>query len=804
VRCAVPGDPKPTPQQIRCCAPFVQADIADAAPTLVLLLGDAALRGVLGRSGITKYHGQPVTQEGRTYLPVYHPGYVQQDPRYEKDLLQDLARARELYQTLESGRSQVDRLRGRYQVLSTPAEVAEGLRFLRTQPLLAYDSEYCPLDPFDPSYRVLGVSFSWAPRTGVFIPLEHPESPFRGDLALRAAVAELLESVPLWVHNAPVDVRAAEWLGACWWKLTIVLETMLASGAVRGPEAIHRLKHLAVTYADTVGYEEELEAFKQRSLEVRAILQAAQHPTKTHPCPPPEIVAAARDFVARWHGRLYDGAGYDTIPLSLLASPYATGDTDTTWQVGLALQQALQDRGQWAWYQLFGLPAWKANYAMHRRGLLIDWDAWRARACHWAAQQQAAHATLLTLPPVQEFAAGIAQQGKEFNPGSGDQKRALLFGVYRLPPPTFPHPKTRELHPKYTPGGQLSLDKEVLARLLEEHDDCPVIPGLRAYTRAESLRSTLEGMARRMGPDGRIHPQYLSISRSGRRRSKDPNVQNITKGHPDDPLSNLRCCLTAGPGRHYVSPDWGQLEFRLAACESRDPNMLTCCRDQDPHQLLASRLQLPRGPTKTVNFGMIYGGSAATLCSRVYQQTGLRWTLDFGQQVVNETKAAYAVLFQHIAAVHQQILAQGWIANVFGNRRDFPHARQSTDPALRERALREGWNHKIQPTGHDLLNCVISVLLQLIQTEERDWHLENELHDQFLLSVPEADVLPAARIIDHLMTQIPIALLGEWLQVPLPVEIAVGPSYGDLVPLSPDDLAHSLQDAPSATPDTRG
>jgi DNA polymerase-1 len=778
------SSPLPTPVEINHCRGFLEADIQARKPAVVLLVGDQPLRSIARKSGITTYHGTPLSLEiprpdpkrpstappHRTIaVPIFNPGYVLRDPRHETAYRQDLARAKGILRDITQQQDPLGKLRTRYTLIETHDALQATLEHLRQQPLLAFDTEYEPLDQLDPTFRVLGVSFSWAPQTGVFIPVDHPESPFQGDPEVKRALVALLEAKPLIVHNAEVDVFAAVALGADVNKLTVAVETMLLSAAVLGPEVPHKLKALAVQFADTAGYEDELEDYKRRSAQARAVLQKHLKGGKT--APTPAQVNEALAYAQHWGGRLYDDdVGYSTIPLRVLGTPYAAADTDSTFQIAAPLLAQLNDRQQHDWFFTIYQPGWRLNYQLYRRGLLVDWEAWRIRWEYWTGQMHAVYRRALALPEVAEFAAALPAQKKTFSLGSDQQMRKLLFGVFGLTPGE-----------KTTPTGAISLDKEAIKELAQREEH-PLVQILAEHAQIEKALSTLEGYAEKMhSTDGRIHARFFSISHSGRRRTK-PNVQNITAGAQpgvDDP-TNLRRIFTAGPGRLFVASDYGQLEFRLAACAANDPVMIQCCRDTDPHQLVATKLEMPRREAKTVNFSILYGISPEALRSRVYAALNVQWSEDKAESVVNDMKQLYRQLFLHISRVHAHILEHRWVTSVLGNRRDFPHI-NSNDPSVRDRALREGWNHCIQSLGHDLLELVMQHVRQGIHDEGLDWHIENDTHDEFLLSVPEADAPLAAQRIRYVMETVPVRVLGDWLQVPLPAEVKIGPNFGALV-----------------------
>lgn len=82
VKCRPPGNRKPTAAELAACRPWLEQQILQVNPALIVLLGASALEAVLGiRGGITKRRGQWHRSEaallrGRQLMPVLHPSYL--------------------------------------------------------------------------------------------------------------------------------------------------------------------------------------------------------------------------------------------------------------------------------------------------------------------------------------------------------------------------------------------------------------------------------------------------------------------------------------------------------------------------------------------------------------------------------------------------------------------------------------------------------------------------------------------------------------------------------------------------------
>lgn len=77
IKCRPPNNRKPTSVEIRQCRPWLDEQIELVKPSLVLLAGATALQALLGiKSGISKLRGQWHEQEGKAFMPIFHPSYL--------------------------------------------------------------------------------------------------------------------------------------------------------------------------------------------------------------------------------------------------------------------------------------------------------------------------------------------------------------------------------------------------------------------------------------------------------------------------------------------------------------------------------------------------------------------------------------------------------------------------------------------------------------------------------------------------------------------------------------------------------
>src|SRR5262245_28054919 len=178
VKCRPPNNREPTRLEVEACRKYLERECQKVDPTHVLLMGNAALRAVTRRSGITKQRGLRLTTkdpvwQGRTIMATIHPAYVLRNPGQDATFAEDVKR----FARAIDGEFQVRPVR--VKLIST----VEALKALRTKLLttaeaFSYDVENRGR-PWGPDWAIVCLGISFDGVTSYVVPLYHPESPFR-------------------------------------------------------------------------------------------------------------------------------------------------------------------------------------------------------------------------------------------------------------------------------------------------------------------------------------------------------------------------------------------------------------------------------------------------------------------------------------------------------------------------------------------------------------------------------------------------------------------------------------------------
>ena len=89
-KCRPPGDRQPTPDEMAACLPFLKEQIRILRPRTIVAMGNAAIQGLLGSSGMTRLQGIWASFEGIPLMPTYHPAYLLRFPSVKRDAWNDL------------------------------------------------------------------------------------------------------------------------------------------------------------------------------------------------------------------------------------------------------------------------------------------------------------------------------------------------------------------------------------------------------------------------------------------------------------------------------------------------------------------------------------------------------------------------------------------------------------------------------------------------------------------------------------------------------------------------------------------
>jgi uracil-DNA glycosylase len=91
VKCRPPDNRNPDPDEIEACEPFLKKQLAAINPTVIVALGNTAVKTLLKTSeGITSLRGKWQTYQGIPLMPTFHPAYLLRNPSGKKLVWDDI------------------------------------------------------------------------------------------------------------------------------------------------------------------------------------------------------------------------------------------------------------------------------------------------------------------------------------------------------------------------------------------------------------------------------------------------------------------------------------------------------------------------------------------------------------------------------------------------------------------------------------------------------------------------------------------------------------------------------------------
>ncbi len=418
-------------------------------------------------------------------------------------------------------------------------------------------------------------------------------------------------------------------------------------------------------------------------------------------------------------------------------------------RVGELLEKRIKAAGLESLMQDIEMPLISVLLKMERAGISIDLEAFSG----FLEQVKKRLEELTTMI--------FSLAGKKFNIRSTQQTASVLFEDLGL--------KSR----RKTPKGAYSTSNVVLEAMKKEH---PIVARILEYRTLEKLRSTyLEPLPEKIGKDGRLHTTFNQLATAtGRLSSSNPNLQNIPIRGEFGP--RMRACFTASPGKLLVAADYSQIELRILAHMSQDPNLLeSFSRSEDIHTRTAgilfekdiANVSLDeRRKAKTINFGLLYGMGP----QKLGRELGI--TLDEARQFIRIYFSKLDRVRQFYDNIEKYASEKGFVTTIAGRRRLLPDINSRNDN-LAQQARRMAINTVVQGSAADVIKMAMLAV-------DRDEALKNsgavlilQVHDELLMEVNEAEAREAGQRLAEVMSKV------KQFDVPLAVDWGVGKNWAE-------------------------
>ena len=434
------------------------------------------------------------------------------------------------------------------------------------------------------------------------------------------------------------------------------------------------------------------------------------------------------------------------------ATPYAAADADMTARLQTRLAQQLEQQNLTDLMNEIEVPLAPVLVQMQRQGIKVDEGMLHEMARDLNQQM---HQTEMEL---------YESIGHTVNINSPQQLSDLLFKELGLP-------KT-----KRTKTGW-STDANSLESLKGLH---PVVDKILDYRQTSKLKSTyVDTLPELINPaTGRIHTSYNQVgSATGRMSSSDPNLQNIPIRTELGRQVRRAFIAEEAPDWVLFSADYSQIELRVLAHLSQDPELLEAFRrGEDIHAATASLMnEVPinevtsdqRRIAKVLNFGVIYGLSA----HGISQQT--EFSREDGARFIETYFNKYPAIAGYLDEVKAKTRETQFVETLCGRRRYMPDVNASNFN-VRHAAERMAINMPIQGTAADIMKLAMIRVQQRLNRENLRARMLLQVHDELVFEVPRDEM---DELQDLVFDEMPAAMD---LDVTLKVEAKWGVNWGDL------------------------
>lgn len=343
---------------------------------------------------------------------------------------------------------------------------------------------------------------------------------------------------------------------------------------------------------------------------------------------------------------------------------------------------------------------------------------------------------------------------------SPKQLQVVLFETLGLP-------KTKKIKTGYSTAA-----KEI--ETLAANHPHEFLNHLLAHREYQKMKTTLEGLIKAVGDDGRIHTTFQqTMTSTGRLSSTDPNLQNIPIRTPAG--KKIRSAFTVGTNYEtLLTADYSQIEMRVMAHLSNDPGLITAYNNgEDLHNYVGAKVfdVPPSGVTpelrrkvKALSYSLVYGLSAFGLSQQLNIPAGE------AKQIMENYFHRFGGVKHYLDTVVTQARKDGYTATLFDRRRYLPEL-TSTNRATRENAERAALNAPIQGTAADIIKIAMLRIHHELKKTNAKSRVLLQVHDELVVEIAPGELTTVKKLIEHEMDN------AITLKVPLEVSTGHGPNW---------------------------
>ncbi|OJH90050.1 DNA polymerase I [Corynebacterium diphtheriae] len=459
-----------------------------------------------------------------------------------------------------------------------------------------------------------------------------------------------------------------------------------------------------------------------------------------------------KDVYQRHLQRQLGGGSSESGQLSLLDAPDAQELVDSAvaiLELSKSLTAQLQAIDAYELYREMELPLVGVLARMEATGICVDVATLREQRDIFVEQVKE-----------EESAARELAGDETLNLSSPKQLQVVLFDTLGLP-------KTKK-----TKTGYSTAAKEIES--LAVKNPHPFLDHLLAHREFQKMKTTLDGLIKAVGDDGRIHTTFnQTVASTGRLSSTEPNLQNIPVRTPAG--RKTRSAFVVGQGyKSLLTADYSQIEMRVMAHLSEDPGLIEAYQTgEDLHNFVGSKVfDVPvdqvtpelRRRVKAMSYGLVYGLSAFGLSQQLNIPAGE------AKVIMESYFERFGGVKRYLDQVVEQARKDGFTSTLFGRRRYLPEL-SSDNRVARENAERAALNAPIQGTAADIIKIAMLRVDARLTAENCQSRVLLQVHDELVLEVASGEQEKVQQLVEEEMDT------AISLRVPLEVSAGVGANW---------------------------
>ncbi len=350
-----------------------------------------------------------------------------------------------------------------------------------------------------------------------------------------------------------------------------------------------------------------------------------------------------------------------------------------------------------------------------------------------------------------------AEAGHEFNINSPKQLGDVLFGELQLDP-----------QQKKTKTGQFVTSEQVLSKLEEANS---IVKHILEYRGIKKLLSTYaDALPEYINKaDGKIHTNFNQTeTATGRLSSLNPNLQNIPI-RTEEGRKIRKAFIPGNSDYSFFSADYSQVELRLMASLSKDPEMIAAFKNgEDIHSATASKIyKTPidqvtsemRRRAKTANFGIIYGISAWGLAER------LNISRKEGKELIDGYFEMYPEVKKYMENSIDHARKKRYVETILGRRR-YLNDINSHNAVVRGVAERNAVNAPIQGSAADIIKMAMICIWRELNERGLKSKMIIQVHDELNFKCHNSE--------KELLKEIVVSCMEKIVNLSVPLTVSCG------------------------------